>query len=166
MNKLIVVLTILSLPIFLMNCSDNGPDLGTYYQKSFIDRIETIVQSDTVTIVIEQLGISDIVKQEIPYDTTNSIFMGDTIKLLLNVSFGSYSSNPNPYKELFVSNDSLYLWYASREKPKSTNLSKVSSANSNSGILTSPKPDYYSIENVIIRKSGKKKIFFESKIYK
>jgi len=164
--KIIVVFTIIILPIFLMDCSDDGPDLGKYYQKSFVDSIDAVVKADTVKIIIEQFGVVDLVKENIPIDTINYIFLSDTIKLILNVNFGSYSPNPAPYKELFVSSDTLYLWYASREKPKSTHLYKSSSINNISGIQTSPKLEYYSIENVIIKKSPKKKIYFESKLYK
>ncbi len=165
MFKLIFVFVIL-IPIFFINCSDDGPDLGTYYQKSFVDSIYADIHVDSVHIIVEQFGLVEYVKEIIPYDIENNMSLNDTTKLILNVNFGSYSPTPNPKKELIITNDTLYLWYASREKPEISNLKKLHSNKNISGIQTSPKLEYYSIEKATIKKSPTKKISFRSILYK
>jgi len=165
MFKLMFVFLIL-FPILFINCSNDGPDLGTYYQKSFVDSIYAEMYVDPVHIIVEQFGLVENIKEIIPYDTENNASLNDTIKLILKVNFGSYSPNPNPKKELIIINDTLYLWYASREKPEITNLKKLHSNKNISGIQTSPKLEYYSIEKATIKKSPTKKISFRSILYK
>ncbi len=165
MNILKFAAIIFTILIFLIKCTDDGPDLGKYYEKSFADSITTILNTDTVKIIIEQFGVSNQVQEYIPYDTINNLSLLDTIRLVLNVNFGSYSPNPDPFKDIIISNDTLYIWYASKQKPGSERLFKPATNNSISGIQTSPKLEYYNIENVHIKKSPSKKIIFESKLY-
>lgn len=165
MFKLISVFVIL-IPVFFINCSDNGSDLGIYYTKSFVDSVYANIYADSVQIIVEQFGLVEYVKEIIPYDIINNSSLDDTIKLILHVDFGSYSPNPNPKKELITTNDTLYLWYASSEKPEISNLKKLHSNKNINGIQTSPKLEYYSIEKALIKKSPTKKISFRSILYK
>ncbi len=165
MYKLKFGIIIFAVLIFLLNCTDDGPYFGEFYEKSYTDSITVVMNTDTIKIIIEQFGVSSQVQEYIPCDTINNISLIDTIKLILNVKFGTYSPNPDLYTDIIISNDTLYIWYASREKPVSTILYKPSSTKNISGIQTSPKLDYYNIENVIIKKSPIKIIEFKSKLY-
>lgn len=165
MNKFKSTLLIIILSLLLIKCSSDGSDLEKYYERNFKDIIVITMNIDTVKILIEQLEVSNQVQENIPYDTINNILLVDTLKIELDVKFGSYLPDPDPYKNIVISNDTLYIWYASRKKPESTKLLKSNSANNISGIDTSPKLEYYNIENVIIKKSPHKRIKFESKLY-
>lgn len=165
MFKLISVFVTL-ISIFFINCSDDSTDFGTYYQKSFVDSIYADMHVDSVHIIVEQFGSVEYVKEIIPYNIINNTSLNDTIKLILHVDFGSYSPNPNPKKELNITNNTLYLWYAATEKLEKSNQNRIHSNKNISGIQTSPKLEYYSIEKATIKKSPTKKISFRSKIYR
>ena len=165
MNKIPFVLILLVILISVWKCSENKPDLGKYYENSFSDTITTVMITDTVKLIIEQFGISNQVKEYIPHNIMVNNSLVDTLKLVLNVKFGSYSPDPDPYINISSYEDSLYIWYASRKKPGSDMLSKTNSITSPNELQISPKTEFYNIENINIIKSSKKIIDFESRLF-
>jgi len=165
MSKLNCVLIIIACTLSCITCTVDDDGLGTYYQKSFTDKISAIMPSDSVHIIIEQLGLTEQVNEKITHDFENDASLGDTIGLILNVNFGSYLPDPNPKKDLKISGDTLYLWYASRERPELIYLYKIHANQDITGIETSPKLEYYNIEKAVIKKSPDKEISFESTLY-
>ena len=107
MSSLKFTTIISSILILFLYCSDDGPEFGEYYEKSFTDSLISIMNDDTIKIIIEQFGVSRQVQEYIPYDTLNDDPLLDTLILVLDVKFGSYSPNPNPFKDIIISNDTL-----------------------------------------------------------
>jgi hypothetical protein len=166
MIKLKIAIIISTIIIFFLYCSEDVPEFGEYYENTFTDSLITIMNNDTIKIIIEQFGVSSQVQEYIPYDTLNNNPLLDTLILVFDLKFGSYSSNPNPFKDIIISNDTLYIWYAAKQKPVSEKLIKKSNLTSITGGQTTPKLEYYNIEKVDIKKASNKKITFESKLYK
>ncbi|UCF65502.1 MAG: hypothetical protein JSW33_06630 [bacterium] len=161
----IITFTFLIISVQFVGCTDDGPDLGIYYQKSFVDSVVTVIYADSIHIIIEEFGPGQPERKNIAYEFENQQSLDDTIKLILHVNFGSYSPIPDPIREIKVSGDTLYLWYASRQKPDVLNLHKFNSGSILGVVDTSPRLDYYSIEEAIIQVSASKKISLETRFY-
>ncbi|MEJ2637298.1 MAG: hypothetical protein P8184_18680, partial [Calditrichia bacterium] len=161
----IPIIIIIPLIVFINCNTEDGPDFGPYYQKSYVDSVFAVIPTDTVHIIIEEFDLGPPQRQDIFYKTVNKQSLNDTIKITLKVNFGSYSPNPDPVKDLQILNDTLYIWYAARERPESLNLNKRHSISTITNVETNPKLDYYSIEEAIIHKSPNKIISFETKFY-
>jgi hypothetical protein len=147
---------------FLVGCSKD--DFGQYYELTFTDSTSTIVFGDSVHILLTQVPSSLRVKAHVPYEIREDSTLRDTIRLHLDVLFGSYSPTPSPHKEIIIRNDTLFLWYAHMQPlggfPKRSGYSSIAQ------IETSPVPVYYSVQKVIIRKSLHKYVTFESTLYR
>ena len=164
-NKILFILIVLVIWISIWKCSENKPELGKYYEKSFNDTITSVIIADTVKLIVEQLASSNQVKEFIPYNITVNNSLVDSIKLVMNVKFGSYSPDSDPYINIISYEDSLYIWYASQNKPGSDKLSKTNSITSPNELNTSPNTEFYNIENINIIKSSNKIINFESRLF-
>jgi hypothetical protein len=134
-------------------------DQGKYYTLNFTDEVFSVFMSDSVHIVVTQYGSSSIIKDSIPFLFENNESISDTIKLIMEVKFGSYFETPTPNKQVTVSGDTLFLWYASGPPPNYS-LQKSSTITQ---VETSPKVAYYSIQSVVIKKSVNKSVTFHSK---
>jgi len=148
----------------LIGCSKKEDDFGKYYELKFTDSTSTIVLGDSVHILLTQVPSSLKVKAYVPYEIREDSTLLDTIRLNLDVLFGSYSPTPSPHKEIIIRNDTLFLWYAQMQ-PLS-DFPKLSGYSSIVQIETSPLPVYYSVQKVIIRKSQNKYVTFESILYR
>ena len=129
---------------------------------SFVDSIAAVIQYDSVNVIITQAGNLNFLKESIPYVINNNSNLGDTIKIKMDINFGSPSKIPSPFKLLQVNEDTLHLFYTPYQivNYKLSNSSTVMEAE------TEPKAIYYSIQKVYITKSPNKQIWFRSTIYK
>ena len=136
-------------------------DGGSYYELSFTDATSSIVGFDSIYVVLTQSGLKTVLKEVVPYKVTNNPQLGDTIKLKLEVNFGSSSQAPSPNKDIVIRRDTLNLWY-SASLPPYMGFGKTHS------LLESeaePKVSYYSVQSVEIFAAPNKQIFFQSLIY-
>ena len=153
-----IFLVVLTFSIF--GCSKEDTQSFEFYESNFIDSVSAVVGYDSVNILITQAGYK--LKDTIPYEILNDSNLGDTIKLKMDVNFGSPSQNPSPYKSLAIIEDTLHLIYS----PYQLANFKLSKSSNVTGVETSPKPVYYSIQKVYISKSPNKEItFFSNRIY-
>ena len=146
----------------IANCSKNEEGFGTFYEGSYIDYLRVEMPCDSFKITIEQLASSSIVDGNITYEIENDASMLDMVKMELSVDFGSYSPEPNPFKDLISDSTTIYIWYAHIEKPGQISLNKSTAI---TGIPISPKLDYYSIQKIKVIKSERKEITFESMVF-
>ena len=148
----------LLLIIVVYGCWKEGNDGFEYYESSFVDSISAVVEYDSVNIVITQAG--DQLKDTIPYEIINNSNLGNTIKLKMDVNFGSPSKIPSPFKKLQVNDDTIHLFYT----PYQVTNYKLSKSLTITDAETEPKAIYYSVQKVYIRKSSNKQIWFQSNI--
>jgi hypothetical protein len=141
--------------ISFLSCSDNGKDdFGNYIEGHYTDEIVLTSSANKVFIVIEQLRLIESMKNEIPYSIINDQQSQDTIKLSLDVSFGSYNIKPEVFDEVITSEASIYIWYSICAKGNIM----VDKTNSINAISTSPKITFVSIDSVTISKNVNKEV--------
>ena len=152
-TKLSLIIAIL----LISGCSkeSNG---GNYYELNYTDEVFSVITSDSVHVVVTQYGSTSIIKDSIPYSFNNNAQMGDTVKIKMDVKFGSPTQTPSPSKQITINKDTLFLWYAS-SLPSPSSLGKTSTINQ---VEAEPKPVYYSIQDVTITKSPNKFVTFQS----
>jgi hypothetical protein len=159
--------TLETLGLFITLCiwvgrKDDG--LGKYYQYHYADSVLGVVSSDSVHVFIIQVPVNSSISMSIPSEFVNDPALRDTIKLDLDVLFGSYSPSPAPIKNWSVRHDTLSLWYAHVPPPPHP-LPKTVSISGATHTATSPLPEYYSIQRVVIRKSPSKHVSFIPMLY-
>ena len=152
-TKISFIVTIL----LISGCSKESGG-GNYYELNYTDEIFSVLASDSIHVVVTQYGSTSLIKDSIPYSFSNYDQMGDTIKIKMNVKFGSPSQIPSPSKQISINKDTLFLWYAS-SLPSPNSLGKTSTINQ---VEAEPKPIYYSIQDVTIIKSPNKFVTFQS----
>lgn len=150
-QRILSFILIIVLSTFLFSCGEDD-ELGNYYEGNFNDLIKIVSQSDTTNIIIEQLRMNSIFKDDIPYSEEIVNANTDSINLKLFVSFGSYNQTPNVIKETNNILDTFYVWYSTRIKINKS----LSKNNSITGVTTSPKLDYVSIDSVVVQRGQNK----------
>lgn len=154
--------TFLILLLFLsLSCSDQIDEFGKYYEGQYNEEIFFYLPSDSVVIIFEQAEMPIKLKENIPYSTSINA-ESDSIKLQLYVSFGSYDQRPNIKKDIQYVDDTVYVWYSTRSKFYK-NLSKDEGITS---FANSPKPDYVSVDSIVVYKPVDKFVILFSRIQK
>lgn len=156
--KCFLFAAVISLTCLIAACNtDNDKDFGAYYNGTFIDFVNILSESDTVNIVLEQLG-SHFQKQNVPYtfETNNN----DTVKIKLFVSFGSYNQQPEPVKNVKQISDTFYVWYSLVSKTSKT----INKSSTITEVSTSPKVSYVSVDSLVIGKTPDQVIHFISRL--
>lgn len=160
MKRLAFSLTIMA--FFMIGCTESTyDDLGPYYELTFTDSAFAVVSTDSVHVILTQVPISLQVKEIVPFQTVDVSTIGDTIKFTLDVLFGSYSQTPNPQKSISIRQDSVLFWYAHIPGPPGG----FPKTGATSMAQTSPKPTYYSVQSILIRKHPSKNVSFKSTLY-
>lgn len=147
---------------FFSSCSEETDGFGEYYEGTFSDEVVFNFIPDSSVIILEQLGIVSRIKENVPYSIEDDQSLIDSIKLKMFVSYGSYNQNPNVIKQTSQDNDSVYVWYSTRNKYYKT----LSKSNTIAEVETSPKLEYVSVDSVVIYKAEKKFIKFFSRVVK
>lgn len=156
MKKFILMLCIGLLTV--IGCTKNDEDFGQYFEFTYLDTTVGIIHTDSVHVVLSQLGRFKILSP-VPFVLKGDSLLRDTIKFTFNVLYGGYGPTPHPVKQLIARNDTIFLWYANSVP---INFPKAARINSISSIETSPRITYYSIQSVEITKSPNKFVTFES----
>ncbi|KAF0151327.1 MAG: hypothetical protein FD143_1995 [Ignavibacteria bacterium] len=130
-----------------LSCSEQTDKFGNYYEGQYNEDMLFYSPLDSVIIIFEQAEMPVKLKENIPYSTFNNA-ESDSIKLKLYISFGSYSQRPNTTKDIQFVDDTVYIWYSTRNKFYKT-LSKDKSIIS---VATSPRPDYVSVDSIVVYK--------------
>jgi hypothetical protein len=141
----------------------NNTDDGKFYKGKYSDEIIIIDEADTLNIVIEQFESLPLSKDNIPYSYNEDNSNSDLISLTLFVSYGSYSQTPKVFKEANKIIDTIYIWYASREKFNKTIYKKNSITEP---AAMAPKLEYVTIDSISIQKSKNKVINLYSRFKK
>lgn len=145
----------------LTGCWQEDDDDFKYYESSYIDTVAYVVPLDSVHIEIIQSGLLSKLLDTIPHQIADDAGLGDTIRMVLSVNFGSYSPTPSPYEDISLFQDTLRLIYSSFPLIKIAYLKENEILEAN----TSPALPYYSIQNVVVHKSPEKFIRFNSSIH-
>ena len=156
---LAVAIVLMFFTLLNNSCSDEH-DLRDYYQGTFDDEIVFTSTLDSTYIDVEQLAMVLNIKDSIPYSISNGSSLSDTIKLKLFVSFGSYDQNPKVIKETNQVNDSVYIWYSTRNKfykslAKSFSITEPE---------ISPVVEFVSVDSIVVYKAAVKFIKLFSRI--
>lgn len=146
--------------LFFSSCSEETDSFGKYYEGTFRDKVVFNSIPDSSNIILEQLGIVSRIKENVPYTIENDRSLIDSIKLKMFVSYGSYNQNPNVIKQTYQNNDSVYVWYSTRNKY----YKALAKSNTVAGVETSPKLEYVSVDSVVIYKAENKFIKFFSRV--
>lgn len=147
---------------FFNSCSEETEKFVEYYEGTFNDEIVFVLNVDSSNIILEQLGITSKIKENVPYSIENNQTLTDSIKLKLFVSFGSYNQNPSAIKQTYQDSDTVYVWYSTRNK----NYKTLSKSNNITEVETSPKLEYLSVDSVVVFKTENKFIKFFSRVIK
>lgn len=159
--KALLTVLFLVVSLILFSCEiGSDDDLGEFYEGSFKDEVTFNINTDSSFIILEQLGVGSVIKQDVPFAIVKDKSLEDSIKLKMFVSYGSYSQFIKPIKERNLEKDSVFLWYSSRNKFNKA----LSNSNSVTGIKKSPRLEYVSVDSVVIYKSGNKFIEFSSRV--
>ena len=148
--------------LFFSACSKDIDGFGEYFEGSFNDEVVFNFSPDSAIIILEQLGITSKIKENVPYTIENDTSLIDSIKLNMFVSFGSYNRKPNVIKQISQHNDSVYVWYSTRNKYYKI----LAKSNTVVGVETSPKLEYVTVDSVVIYKAENKFIEFISRVIK
>lgn len=151
---------LLALSILYNSCSDKTEGFGKYYEGKFTDEVTLVSGQDSTNIILEQLGMTSKIKEDVPFSIEEKPNLQDSIKLKLFVSFGSYNQNPTVIKETNQFDDSIYVWYSTRHKYYKA-LSKV---NNITEVETSPLIDYVSVDSIIVYKTKNRYVKLFSRI--
>ena len=146
--------------LFFTSCSEDTDDFGEYYEGSFNDEVVFNFSPDSSIIILEQLGIISKIKENVPYTIEDDQSLIDSIRLKMFVSYGSYNQNPKVVKQTSQDNDSVYVWYSTRNKYYKT----LSKSNNIAEVETSPKLEYVSVDSVVVYKAENKSIKFFSRV--
>lgn len=152
-EKTLFIISLFFINIFV-SCSDGKEDFGNYIKGNYYDELVVVSKDSSIVIIIEQLQLIENLNESIPFSYLNKEQLSDTVKLNINVSFGSYNTKPEIFKEINSINDTIYVWYSTRGE-KNYGLGKNNSINS---ISTSPKITYVNINSVVINKSDNKNV--------
>jgi hypothetical protein len=158
--KIIATLFFIAVSLFFSSCSEDADNFGEYYEGTFNDEVVFNFIPDTSIIILEQLGLISIIKEDVPYTIENDQSLIDSIKLKMFVSYGSYNQKPNVIKQTYQDNDSVYVWYSTRNKY----FKALAKSNTVAGVETSPKLEYVSVDSVVIYKAENKFIEFISRV--
>ncbi|WP_353678107.1 hypothetical protein [Rosettibacter primus] len=140
----------------------NKTDDDRFYKGKYIDEIIIVNEADTSNIVIEQFESLPLSKDSIPYSFKEENNNSDLITLRLFVSYGSYSQTPKVIKEANMTMDTIYIWYASREKIYKTFYKNNSIIES----IDAPKLEFITIDSIVIQKSINKVVNIFSRFKK
>ncbi|MBS4035881.1 MAG: hypothetical protein KGZ85_15560 [Ignavibacterium sp.] len=158
-NKKKIAAAFIAFAIIFYSCASEE-EHGTYYKGNFIDTISIVSESDTANIVIEQIGLVSIIKENIPFSEEIINTVSDSINLKLIVSFGSYSPSPLVINEVSNFADTFYLWYSTRNKDHKT----INKDNAITKVTTSLKIEYVSIDSIVIQRNHQKSVNIFSRI--
>ncbi|MDY0081831.1 MAG: hypothetical protein RBR74_01480 [Ignavibacteriaceae bacterium] len=156
MKTISKIFLLLAVVLVFSYCSSEDDDgLGTYYTGTFNDSINIFSSSDTVNILLEQWR-NHLQKENVPYsfEANNN----DTVQIKLFVSFGSYDEHPVTVKDIKQISDTFYVWYSLINK----NSKILNKSNSITGVNTSPRISYVSVDSVVIYKKDNKIVNFIS----
>jgi len=158
MKKISKIFLLLAIVLVFSYCSSDDDDgLGTFYTGTFNDSINILGGSDTVNVILEQLR-NYLQKEDVPYsfEANNN----DTVQIKLFVSFGSYNQHPLPMKDVKQISDTFYVWYSLINR-----IGKIlDKSNSITGVNTSPRISYVSVDSVVIYKKDNKTVNFFSRL--
>ena len=152
-NKKKIAAAFIAFAIISYSCASEE-EHGTYYKGNFIDTISIVGESDTANIVIEQIGLVSIIKENIPFSEEIINTVSDSINLKLIVSFGSYSPSPLVISEVSNFADTFYVWYSTRNKDHKT----INKDNAITKVTTSLKIEYVSIDSIVIQRNQQKSV--------
>lgn len=158
--KILFTVFFLVVPFFLSSCSEETDNFGEYYEGTFNDEVVFNFFPDSSIIILEQIGIVSKIKENVPYTIEDDQSLIDSIRLKMFVSYGSYNQNPRVIKQTSQDNDSVYVWYSTRNK----NYKTLSKSNTITEVETSPKLEYVSIDSIVIYKAENKFIKFFSRV--
>lgn len=159
LNRLVFIIIVI---LLFQSCEMNNTDDDRFYKGKFTDEIVIVDESDTLNIVIEQLESLPIAKDSILYSYNEGNNNSDLITLKLFVSYGSYSQSPKVIKEANIISDTIYIWYASREKYNKL----LYKNNSITESVTAPKLEYVTIDSILIYKTRNKIVNLFSRFIK
>lgn len=160
-NNKIIAAVFITFAIVFYSCASEE-EHGTYYRGDFIDIISIVSEADTTNIVIGQLGLVSIIKENIPFSEEINNSISDSINLKFMVSFGSYSPSPLVISEISNFADTFYVWYSTRNKEHKT----INKDNAITKANTSLKIEYVSIDSIVIQRNQQKSVNIFSRIVK
>jgi hypothetical protein len=158
--KILFTVFFLVVPFFLSSCSEETDKFGEYYEGTFNDEVVFNFFPDSSIIILEQIGIVSKIKENVPYTIEDDQSLIDSIRLKMFVSYGSYNQNPRVIKQTSQDNDSVYVWYSTRNK----NYKTLSKSNTITEVEASPKLEYVSVDSVVVYKAENKFIKFFSRV--
>lgn len=159
--KTLLTISFLLASLFLFSCETaTDDDLGEFYEGSFKEQVVFNLTQDSSFIILEQKGVLSVIKEDVPFAIVNDQSLKDSIKLKMFVSYGSYNQFIKPIKEIHLEKDSVFLWYSTRNKFNKA----LSKSNNITGIKTSPRLEYVSVDSVVIYKSESKYIEFFARV--
>ena len=156
--KTYATILVVAVLFLFSSCSEETDGFGEYYEGTFRDEVVFNFSPDSSIIILEQLGIISKIKEIVPYTIEDDQSLIDSIRLKMFVSYGSYSPNPTVIKQTSQDNDSVYVWYSTRNKYYKT----LSKSNNITEVETSPKLEYVSVDSVVVYKAENKLIKFFS----
>ena len=116
--------------------------------------------NDTINITLINIRNLNRVDSNIAREIKDDSLVSDTIKLYLNVFYQGYSPVPSPQQYWTLRQDTLFYWYGyspiGHDKQSESFI-----VSSNFKTQTSQKRTYFSIQNMLIRKSPNKHITFK-----
>jgi len=141
-------------------CNNKTEITAKYYEFTYTDSSAGTISSDTVHVILYQLGGYQNLFP-VSYTLTNDPSLDDTIKFIFTVKFGGYSQTPTHYKSIHTTNDTMVVLYTHME---TVGILKQFSSNTINSVQTSLKPTYTSVQSVEIIKSTWKYLTFESRL--
>ena len=160
LSKTLAILIFATVSLFVFSCTEETDNFGDYNEGTFIDEVVFNFSPDSSIIILEQLGIVSIIKENVPYSIEDEQSLIDSIRIKMFVSYGSYNQNPTVIKQTYQDNDSVYIWYSTRKKYYKT----LAKSNTIAEVEISPKIDYVSVDSVVVYKPENKFIKFFSRV--
>lgn len=153
------ILRIFLLVFVIYSCSDDE-GFGDYYTGSFSDNLAFTVDSDSVNILF---GMFDGERQShlIPYSEQIDNSLSDSVKIKLFASYGSFTENPEPVKEIVQDRDTTFIWYSVFENM----MKQLNKSNSLLKVGNNPKTEYIIIDSAVVFKNESKTVSLSTKIY-
>ena len=139
--------------------TDDGEDLGHYYEFAFTDDMRAVIAGDSIHVLVLQIATTPQYLQAIPVQLTDKVSLLDTVEFRMNVLYGGYSPTPTPNRLVQPFQDSIIVKY-----DRAAGFSKSGSPTGGAGVQTSPRITYYSIQSVEILKAPNRHIAFESRL--
>jgi hypothetical protein len=162
--RLAIVLTVAVIGL-TVGCSTDDESLGHYYEFTFTDNIRAVIAGDSMhVLMIQTADFTPKYLQAIPFRFTDQIGLRDTLEFKMTVLYGGYSPTPTPKSLVQQFHDSIIVKYDNAVYDRSTGFFKPATPTESTGVQTSPRITYYSIQSVEILQSPDRHLTFESRL--